>query len=112
MHAVDDQQRRERACDANKRPRRHPHGDKGNDHRGLRKRIERGVVTRQPIGDFAQKPGQRRQLIVAELPLAAVGHRLDHIERQVVVEKCGQGGPYKRVDREERGQDRARPMFY
>ena len=62
-------------------------------HRDLRQQVIGEVVADQPVGDLDQPPGQRRQLVVAELPFAAVDQRLDQVERQIGVEQRRQHGP-------------------
>ena len=108
MHAVDDQHGKERAGRADQRPRRRPHRDEGDDHRHLRQRVIGGVGAERPVHDLDQPPRQRRQLVVAELPFAAVGQRLDQVERQVGVEQRRQRGPDHEMQSEERGERRPR----
>jgi hypothetical protein len=62
------------------------------------------IVAHQPVGDFDQPPGQRRQLVVAELPFAAVQQRFDQIERQVGVEQARQQRPHRGVQPQESGK--------
>ncbi len=61
----------------------------------------------QPVGDLDQPPGQRRQLVVAELPFAPVHQRLDQVERQVGVEQGRQHRPDQRMQRQKGGQSAA-----
>ena len=108
MHAVDDQHGNERAGRSDQRPCRRPHRDEGDDHRRLRQRVIGGVGAERPVHDLNQPPRQRRQLVVAELPLAAIGQRFDQVERQVGVEQGRQRGPDREMQSEERGERRPR----
>ena len=109
MHAVDDQDGNERADRADQRPRRGKDQGKGDHHRGLRQRVIGGVGAEQPMGDLDQPPRQRRQLVVAKLPFAAVGQGLDEVERQIGVKQRRQRGPDREMQRQkaaERGRGR------
>src|SRR5215831_728741 len=79
MQAVDNQHRRKRAQRADDRPRRQPDQPQRKYNGDLRQQIICEVVTDQPIGNFDQPPGQWRQLVVSELPFAAVSQRLDQV---------------------------------
>ena len=111
MHAVDDQHRNERAGRPDQRPRRRPHRDEGDDHHRLRQRVIGGVGAERPVHDLDQPPRQRRQLVVAELPFAAICQRLDQVERQVGVEERRQRGPNHEMQRQERGKRRPRRLL-
>ena len=52
----------------------------------LRQRVIGGVGAEQAMHDLDQPPRQRRQLVIAELPFAAIGEGLDQVERQIGVE--------------------------
>jgi hypothetical protein len=65
------------------RPRGRPDENERNHHRGLRQSVIGGVGAKRPMHDLDQPPRQWRQLVVAELPFAAIGQGLDQIERQV-----------------------------
>ena len=108
MHAVDDQHGDQCSGRSNERPCRRPHRDEGYDHHRLRQRVIGGVGTERPMHDLNEPPRQRRQLVVAELPFAAIGQRLDQIERQVGVEQRRQRGPDHEMQRQERGERRPR----
>ncbi len=108
MHAVDDQHGHQRAGRSDQRPRRRPHRDESHDHRRLRQRVIGGVGAERPMHDLDQPPRQRRQLVVAELPLPPISQRLDQVERQVGVEQGRQRGPDHEMQRQERGERRPR----
>ena len=106
VQAVDDQDRGQRAARADERQRGHPHRRQGADHRELRQRVIGGVASDHPVDGLDQPPGQRRQLVIAELPFAAVGQRLDQIERQVRIERRRQRGPDEKMHGEEHAKGR------
>ena len=111
VQAVDDQHGNKRASRADERSRGSPDRRKGYDHRDLRQRVIRGVRAEQPIHDLDQPPRQRRQLVVADLPFAAIGERLDEIERQVGIEECGQRGPDDEMQGQEAAESGPRPAL-
>ena len=111
VHAVDDEDRDQRAERANERACGLPHEDEGDDDGGLGEGVVSGVDAEHPVDDLDRPPRQRRQLVVAELPFAAVGQRLDQIERQVQVKDRRQGGPDGGMEDEEGGKGRLRPAF-
>ncbi len=111
MHAVDDQHGNQRAGRSDQRPCRRPHRDEGYDHRRLRQRVIGSVDAERPVHDLDQPPRQRRQLVVAELPFAAVGESLDQVERQVGVEQRRQRGPDHEMQREEGGESGLRRLL-
>ena len=78
---------------ADERARGLPHEDEGDDDDGLGEGVIGGIDAEHPVDDLDHPPRQRRQLVVAELPFAAVGQRLDQIERQVQVEDRRQRDP-------------------
>ena len=80
----------------NERQRRH--------HGHLRQQIVSEVVAGEPVDNFDQPPGQRRQLVVTELPFAAICQRLDQIERQIGVEQGRQDRPDGGVEDQDGGQ--------
>ena len=108
VQAVDNQHGGERAERAGERSRRQVHDGKTRHHRDLRQQIIGEVVPDQLVGDLHQPPGQRRQLVVAELPFAAVDQRLDQVERQIGVEQSRQRGPDRGVQAEEGGKGLSR----
>ena len=112
VHAVDDQDRGQRAGCADQRPRRQPHRHESDDHGDLAERIDGGIGAEQLVGGLDQPPRQRRQLVVAELPFAAVNQRLDHVDRQVEVEERGQRRPDQPVHDQEAGENRLRAAFH
>ena len=71
--------------DAVLRLRRLPFADLGfakvDHHRHLRQQVIADVVADRAIDDIHKPPRQRRELVVAELPFAAVDQRLDQVER-------------------------------
>ena len=73
VQAIDDEHGDQRADGADQRTRGQPDRRKGADHRELRQRVVGGVVAHEPVHELDQPPGQRRQLVIAELPFAAVG---------------------------------------
>ena len=101
MQAVDDQHRDQRAARADQRNAVSQTDREGRDHRDLRQRVVGGIDPDEPVGDLDQPPGQRRQLVVAQLPFAAVGQRLDQIERQVRIEQRRQRRPDDEMHAEE-----------
>jgi hypothetical protein len=111
MHAVDDQHGHQCAGRSNERPCRRPHRDEGYDHRRLRQRVISGVDAERPVHDLDQPPRQRRQLVIAELPFAAVGESLDQVERQIGVEERRQRGPDHEMQGEEGGERRPRRLL-
>ena len=74
---------------ADQRPRRCPDQREGDDDHDLGQGVIGDVGAEQPVHDFDQPPRQRRQLVGAEHPFAAVGERLDQIERQIGVKQLG-----------------------
>ncbi len=111
VKAVDNQHRDQRAQRADQRPRGGEDQRKSDDHGRLRQRVIGGVGARSPVRDLDQPPRQRRQLVVAELPFAAVGQRLDQIERQIGVKERRQRGPDREMQRQEAAESRLRPAF-
>ena len=111
MHAVDNQHGNECAGGADQRPRRGKDQGKGDDDHGLRQRVIGGVGVEQPVHDLDQPPRQRRQLVVAELPLPAVDEGLDEIERQVGVEQRRQRGPDRKMQGQEAAESGLRPAL-
>ena len=97
VQPVDDQHGDERAGRPDQPPRQGPHQREGGEHRDLADQVVDRVDPERLIGGFDHPPGQRRQLVVAELPFAPVGQRLDQVERQIGVERGRQDGPYHRV---------------
>ncbi len=77
------------------------HQPKRNQHRDLRQRVIGEVVPNRLARDFDQPPGQRRQLVVAELPFPPVGQSLDQVERKVRVEQARQQRPDQPVQSRE-----------
>ena len=73
-------------------------------HGGLRQQIVSEVVAGEPVHDLDQPPGQRRQLVVTELPFAAICQCLDEIERQIGVEQGRKGRPDDGVEDQNGGQ--------
>ncbi|MEI9805951.1 MAG: hypothetical protein WDN48_18225 [Pseudolabrys sp.] len=57
-----------------------------------------------PVGDLDQPPGQRRQLVIAELPFTAINQRFDQIERQIGVKYRRQRGPDRDMQRHKGGK--------
>ena len=89
------------------------HGNEGDDHGHLRQRVIGGIgAEHAPVHDLDQPPRQRRQLVVAELPFAAVGQGLDQVERQVGVEQRRKRGPDHEVQGEEGGERGPRVAFH
>ena len=93
VQAIEDQDGDQRADRADQRTRGQPDQRERGDHRELRQRVIGGVEPDQPVQQLDQPPRQRRQLVVAELPFAAIGQRLDQIERQIGIEQRRQRGP-------------------
>ncbi len=108
MQAVDDQHGDERAARSDQRPRGRIDQRKCSDHHDLGQRVIGGIHAEQPVHDFNEPPRQRRQLVGAEHPFAAVGQRLDQIERQVGVEERRQRGPDGKMERQKRAKRRVR----
>src|SRR5262249_60662757 len=77
-------------------------------HRDLRQRVIGGVDPNRPVDQLDQPPRQRRQLVVAELPFAAIGEPLDQIEGQIRIKQRRQGRPDRKVQREGGGGSRLR----
>ena len=111
VHTVDDQDRDQRPERADERARGLPHEDEGDDDDRLGEGVIGGIDAKHPVDDLDQPPWQRRQLVITELPFAAVGQRLDQIERQVQVEDRRQRGPDDGMEEEEGGEGRLRPAF-
>jgi len=111
MQAIDDEQSEQGAQRPDQRPRRRPNRGERRQHAGLRQRVKEHVAAEQPVGDLHQPPGQRRQLVVAELPLAAVNERLDQVERQVGIERGRQRRPQRSMQREKGGKGRRRALL-
>ena len=111
MHAVDDQHGDQRAHRADDGPRGGKDENKGDDHHRLRQRVISSVAAEQPVGDLDQPPGQWRQLVVTELPFAAIGEGLDEIERQVGVKQARQRGPNREMHGQEGAECRLRPAL-
>ena len=108
VHAVENEDGDERADGAHQRASGQPNHRKGRHHRDLRQRVVGGVDPDHPVDEFHQPPRQRRQLVVTELPFAAIGQRLDEIERQIGIEQRRQRGPDDNVQRQEHGEGRLR----
>ncbi len=81
MQAVENEHGDQRADGADQLASRQPNRDKGQRHRDLRQRVVGGIDADRAVDDLDQPPRQRRQLVIAELPLAAIGQRLDQVER-------------------------------
>ena len=96
VQAVDDEHGDQRADGAGERPRGQEDQPQRRHHGGLRQQVVSEVVADEPVHDLDQPPGQRRQLVVTELPFAAVGQRLDQIERQIGVKQGRKGRPDRR----------------
>jgi hypothetical protein len=101
MQPVNDQHRDQRTERPDQPPRQHPDQAERRHHRDLGHQIEGRVGSEQPIDPLDQPPGQGRQLVVAELPFAAVGQRLDQVERKVGVERGGKKRPQPRMHKTE-----------
>jgi len=108
MHAVEDEHGDERADRADQRPRRRPHQREGGEHRELRERVKGDVDADRAVDELDHPPRQRRQLVVAELPLAPVGQRFDEIERQIGIDQRRQRRPNQEMQDEERAEGRLR----
>ena len=108
VQPVDDEHGNERADAAEQRPRHGEDRGEGRDHRDLRQQVIGEVVPDQPVGGLGQPPRQRRQLVVAELPFAAVDQRLDQVERQIGVEQRRQCRPHRRMQQRKGGECLAR----
>ena len=101
MHAVDDQHRDERAGRADDRQRRHIDKSKTRADDELGEEIIGEVAPDQPVDDLDHPPGQRRQLVMAQLPFAPIDQRLDQIERKIGIEDGRNGRPDDRVQQTE-----------
>ena len=88
-----------------------PDQRKGADDRYLSESVVGDVVPSEPVDDLDQPPRQRRQLVVSELPLPAIGEGLDQIERQVRIKQCWQDRPDNKVQCEEHDKGELRPML-
>ncbi len=93
MQAIDDEDGDERAGRADERPRRREDQRKRGNNDDLGQRVIGDVGAEQAVHDLDQPPRQRRQLVGAERPFAAVSERLDQIERQIGVKHRRQRGP-------------------
>ena len=104
MQAVDDQHGNERAASRRRAaaPWRRP-AQRRRTTTACGQRVIGDVRAEYPVHDLNQPPRQRRQLVGAELPFAAVGERLDEVERQIGVKQRRQRGP----DRKMQGQKAA-----
>ena len=78
--------------------------------RRLRQRVKEQIGPEQPVGRLQHPPWQRRQLVVAQLPFAAVKQAFDHIERQIEEKHRRQHGPDHGMERQER-QECSRRML-
>ena len=112
VQAVGDQDRSERAGRADQRTRGLPHRDERDDDGDLGQRVKRIIGAEHAVHGFGHPPRQRRQLVVAELPFAAVDHGLDHIERQVEIDQRRQHRPDQPVNNEEASESRLRAAFH
>ena len=92
---------------ARQRTRHRKHHGKGRQHGGLGQRVEEHVASEQPVYDLDQPPRQWRQLVIAELPFAAVDQGLDQVERQIDEEDRRQCGPDREVQDQKRHEKRA-----
>src|SRR6266516_2216247 len=99
MQAIDDQHGEDCANVANQRSRGEKYDSECRNHGKLGERVIRGFVADEPIDDLNEPPRQRWQLVVAELPFAPIGERLDEIERQVGIKEGRQRGPNKKMHR-------------
>ncbi len=106
VQAVQKEDGDEGADGADQRTRGRPDRREGRDHRDLRQRVIGGIHPHQPVDDLDQPPGQRRQLVVAELPFAPIGQGLDEIERQVGIKQRRQDGPDEKMQREDNAEGR------
>ena len=104
VQAVDDEHGRERAQRPDQRPRRAVNQGESRHHRDLRQQVIGKVMTDGHERDLDQPPRQGRQLVVAELPFAAVDQRLDQVERQIGVKQRRQRGPDRGVQGQEGGK--------
>jgi len=77
-------------------------------HRHLAQQIIGEVMTDGQVCGLDQPPGQRRQLVVAEPPLAPIGQSLDEVERQIPVEQRRQRRPDQTVQSQKERKGRAR----
>ena len=104
VQAIENEHRDQRAEHAHQRPRQCEDAGEGRHHRHLRQQVIGKVMTDGQVYGLDQPPGQRRQLVVAELPLAAVDQRLDQVERQIGVEQRRQRGPDRGMQRHKGGE--------
>ena len=108
MQPVDDRDRDQRAERPRDRQRRRPHQRESRRHRRLCEQVKGGIDAGDAVDDLRRPPGQRRQLVVAELPFAAVDHGLDQVERQIDIEDGRQQRPERDMDRQEPAEGGAR----
>ena len=106
VQAVENEDCDQRANGADQRTRGQPDHREGADHRDLRQRVIRSVQIHDLVNQLDQPPRQRRQLVIAKLPFAPVGERLDEVERQVGIEQCRQRRPHEKMQRQEHGKSR------
>ncbi len=111
VHAVDDEDGNERTGGADERACRGEDQGKGDHHAGLRQRVIGNIRAEQPVRDLDKPPRQRRQLVVAELPLAAIGQGLDEVERQIGVKERRKRGPDREMQRQEAAERGLRPAL-
>ena len=104
VQAVDDEDGDQRADGTGDRSRGQENQPQRRHHGGLRQQIVSEVVAGEPVHDLDQPPGQRRQLVVTELPFAAICQRLDEIERQIGVKQGRKGRPDDGVEDQDGGQ--------
>src|SRR5260370_12137154 len=104
MQTIDNEHGNERPDWIDYRTRGQPDRRKSADDRKLRKGIISGVAAYEPIQHLDQPPGQRRQLVVAELPFAAIGQGLDEIEWQGWYKEGRHGGPDEKKEGEKNGE--------
>ena len=111
MQAVENEHGNKRADGADEFSRGQPDDRKGQHHRDLCQHIIRDVMPHRSVDDLDQPPRQRRQLVVAQLPFAAIGQRLDQIEWQIGIEQRRQRRPNDDMQREEGGKGGLRPAL-
>ena len=104
VQTIDDQHRHQRTERADQRSRRHPDQPKRRRDHNLRQQVISKIVTDQAMGDFHEPPGQRWQLVVAELPFLSVGQCFDQIEGQICIEQGRESRPHQGVNAQNSGQ--------
>jgi hypothetical protein len=110
MQSVDDENRgccRGWGCHAKHES---PYGRKRRQNAHLSESVIGDIGSNRAVGDLDEPPRQGRQFVVAELPLASVGERLDDVERQVGIERERQDRPDGGVGRRKQPKACPRPL--